>query len=222
VTGELDPNDLGHLLREIDGELSPPRVGRVAAVYSHTGSESPPSNHEVDVAVPPGGEVDQQHRRVDVLQPAGGTVFVPREKDMALVFYRNGDDPIAICGVYGDKDPDRAPLGAEGDIRLRRGSLYTELAGDGTYARIAKKPGDLDAPTAEVAIDEQGNVTIQTDGDITVSAGGDVVIDEGGTAKSVLTEDAVFDYSGTTSDGAGYSGTTSTVSNNETTEAEIE
>lgn len=216
MTDKLDPNELGRLLRELDEFVSPPRHGRVVNVWTHD-SETDQSNHEVDVAVPPGGEVDQQHRRIPVKQPISGAAFVPQEDDLVLVVYRNSDEPVALGAVYGDADADRAPLATEGDIRIRRGDLYTELAGDGSHARIARKPGDLEAPTAEVAIDDQGNVTIQTDGNITVSAGGDVVIDEGGEAKSVATEDHTHDYSWTDAGGSGTTGPPS-----ETTSTEIE
>jgi hypothetical protein len=131
-----------------------------------------------------------------------------------------------VGNLYGDQDENRAPKGAADVIRLTRGELYLELLGDGSEARIAKKSSDTGTPSAEVTIDDTGTISIETDGDVDISAGGDVVIDEQGSAKSVLTEDAVFEFQQRedTSDGSGgtVTRTTSTVSNGETTKTDIE
>ncbi|OYR94038.1 hypothetical protein DJ71_02325 [Halorubrum sp. E3] len=149
MTDQLDPNRRGDTLRRISDASSPPRVGRVVAVRAHTGSESPPSNHEADVAVPPGGEVDQQHREIPVRQPGAGMAVVPREGDLVLVGYRNGDDPYVDGAIYGDADDDRAPVASAGDIRLRRKGATIEIAstdaGD-DVVRVTRQPDDADAP----------------------------------------------------------------------------
>jgi hypothetical protein len=208
TSDELDQTERGRILQVVRGELSFPRVGRVVTVWPHTGAEDRPSNHEVDVAIPPGEPV-QEPRRVPILQPTGGAAYVPREGDLVLVGYLrgSGDRPIVLGSVYGDADADRAPLASESDIRATRGSLYTELAGDGSYARIAKKPDDLEAPTATVEIDAQGTITLDTDGDVTVSAGGDVVIDEGGEAAPVAKQNHTHPYDWTDGGGSGDTGT---------------
>ena len=176
MTDKLDPNERGETLRRISDASSPPRVGRVAAVRAHTGEESPPSNHEADVAVPPGSNVDQQHRDLPILQPVAGAAFVPRVGDLVMVAYRNGDDPYVEGAVYGDAEEDRAPVAAEGDIRLTRGDLVVELAGDGSAARLALQPTDGESPTARVELtadgitrlaDENGNgIEVTNDGDV--------------------------------------------------------
>jgi hypothetical protein len=102
---------------------------------------------------------------------------------------------------------------------------------DGDWARTAVKPSDDGTPSTKVEVDDSGattqvnietdgDVSLQADGDITVSAGGDVFINEGGSTKAVATEDHTHDYSGTTSDGASYSGTTTKP--DDTTEVELE
>jgi hypothetical protein len=65
------------------------------------------------------------------------------------------------------------------------------------------------------------NIEVKAGGNITVSAGEDVVVDEGGTPKKVAYQNHTHDYSGSTSDGASYSGTTTTP-NEDGTEVEIE
>lgn len=148
MTDDLDPNELGRLLRELKEYVSPPRHGRVVNVWTHT-TESDQSNHEVDVAVPPGGEVDQQHRRIPVMQFTPGAACVPSEDSLVLVLYRNGDEPVAIGGVYGDADDDRAPLAGEDDVRLRRKDATIEIvttdAGD-DVVRVTRQPTDGEAP----------------------------------------------------------------------------
>jgi hypothetical protein len=215
----LDQTERGRILQIVRGELSFPRVGRVVTVWPHTGDESVPSNHEVDVAIPPGEPV-KEPRRVPIMQPTGGAASLPREGDLVLVGYLQGqgERPVVLGAVYGDADRDRAPRANGGDIRATRGSLYTELAGDGSYARIAKKPDDLEAPTATVEIDAQGTITLDTDGDVTVSAGGDVVIDEGGEAAPVAKQNHTHPYGWTDSGGSGDTGTP----NESGTETEIE
>ncbi|GGM64159.1 hypothetical protein J2752_000467 [Halarchaeum rubridurum] len=215
VLGALEPNERGRLLGELREALNIPRVGRVRKVWTHT-DEADTSNHEVNVAVPPGGDVDGEHRQIPIQQPATGAVAVPSVNDLVLVM---GSDtgPVAMPAVYGDADADRAPLGEEGDVRIRRGELYAEVAGDGSWARLAKKPGDLDDPSARVELDAGGAVRIETDGDVTISAGGQVVIDEGGTAAPVARQNHTHDV--TLSDS---STTTSTTPNESGTQTEVE
>jgi len=217
TTEDIDDSERGRILQVVRSELSMLRIGRVTTVWTHT-TETDQSNHEVDVAIPP-GESMQEPDRVPIMQSTSGAAYVPREGDLVLVGYLqgSGERPVVLGAVYGDADADRAPLADEGDVRIHRGQLYSELAGDGSVARIAKKPGDQDTPTARVEIDDTGSVTVETDGDITISANGDVVIDEGGEAKSVATADHTHDYSWTDAGGSGITGPPS-----ETTSTEIE
>lgn len=210
-----EPTDLAYLRSLVREAVRPPEIGRVTSVRARDSQEAI-SNHEATVSLL---RREQALQDVPLVQPTTGAALVPQEGDLVLVAWAGpeADQPLVVGHLYGDADPDRAPLAAAGDVRLRRGDLYAELAGDGTHARLAKKPGDQDAPTAEVSIDDQGAVTIATDGDITVSAGGDVVIDEGGTAQPVATADHTHDYDWTD---AGGSGTTSGPSDTTSTELE--
>jgi hypothetical protein len=213
-----EPTDLAYLRSVIREAVRPPEIGRVTAVRTRDSPEAI-SNHEADVDLL---RRAQSLQDVPVAQPTTGAAVVPDESDLVLISWTGpeADQPLITRHVYADADGDRAPLAETGDVSVRRGSLYVDLAGDGSVARIAKKPGDQDAPTAAVSIDEQGTVTIETDGDITVSAGGDVVIDEGGTAQPVATEGHTHEVSGATSDGATFSETTTGPS--DTTSTEIE
>lgn len=208
MTGE--PTQLDFILEQVRQELRPPELGTVQDVYEHNSADDN-SNHEVDVKII--GE-DRTRRRLPVAVPTDGSARVPRGPD-----HPEGPDDVLVQFIKGNSESgvvtnvvptteSRAPLGTAGDVRLSRGNLYVEMAGDGSVARIGKKPGDQDTPTATVEVDSQGAITIETEGDVTISAGGDVVIDEGGTAVPVAKQDHTHDYSGTTSDGATYNGTT--------------
>lgn len=222
MTGELEPDKRGQILQLIREEFAFPTYGRVTKVWPHSSADDQ-SNHEVSVLIPP-GVPEGEPRRMPIVTPSSGEIRVPQSGDLVLVDYigGNGDRPVVVGHVYGDQDDDRAPLGQAGDVRVNRGDLYAEVAGDGSSARLSKKADDLDSPSAEVGIDDTGKVTIETDGDVVIRGTSSVTIDQGGTPKAVLTEDAKFDYSGSTSDGASYSGTTTTVSNGETTSTQVE
>jgi hypothetical protein len=219
-----EPTEQDRIKQIIRNETAPLTIGRVAAVRTRS-SKSTISNHEADVTLL---RYDQTHRDIPIATPASEAISVPQVDDLVIVGYLESDErrPIVLATVFGDAAGDRAPVGDEGDVRLRRGSIYAELAGDGSVARLAKKPGDDAAPDASVAVEDDGAITIETSGDVTISAGGDVLINEGGNTKSVLTKDAVFEYEQRidTSDGSGgtQTKTTSVVSNGETTETQIE
>ena len=185
---ELSPDERGRILRLIRETVQPPQYGRVTQVFEHS-TESDWSNHEANVVIPPGSDTHEP-RRMPVATPGSDEIRVPREGDLVLVEYINGDRPIVTKAVAADEDRDRALLGAAGDVRAKRGSLYTELAGDGTYARIAKKAGDLDEPTARVELDETGAITIRTEQDQNIAvehAGkGDIVTDHAGTGDVAI------------------------------------
>jgi hypothetical protein len=219
MTDEFERTERSRILQLVRDEFQFPVVGEVQQTHPNNPSAARPSNHDATVSVPPGPDPIETYRRRPVAVPTSGVVAPPQVGDLVLlVFPRRADRPVVVGTVYGDED--RAPLGDTDDVRVNRGELYAELAGDGSSARLSKRPGDLDAPTARVEIDDQGDVTISTDGDINVSAGGDVVIDEGGTAAPVATDAHTHSVSGTTSDGASFSDTTTGPS--DTTDAEIE
>jgi hypothetical protein len=227
MTDELEDTERSRIRQLIQDTIRQPTVGQVQEVFARDGSGERPSNHEVTVSAPPGPNPTQTYERRPVLTSTSGVVSTPQADDLVLlVFPIRNDEPIVVGNLYGDQDENRAPEGAADVIRLTRGDLYLELLGDGSEARIARKNSDTGTPTAEVTIDDSGTVSIETDGDVNISAGGDVVIDENGTAKSVLTEDAVFEFQQRVDTGNGTGGTvtktTTTVSNGETTETDIE
>jgi len=224
MSDELEPTERSRIRDLIAEQVKQPTIGEVQEVFPHTGNESRPSNHEVTVSVPPGPNPTETYQRRPVVTPTSGTVATPRKGDLVLLqFPKRSDKPFVTGVVYGDQDDNRAPKGKKDTVRVTRGQLYTEIAGDGSIARIAKKPDDTKEPTAKVEIDDQGNVSIETDGDITVSAGGDVVIDEGGSAKPVARQDHTHDftYDGGGKNSSSLSGSTNTP-NESGTSTEIE
>lgn len=154
---EGEPTERDRIIQTVREELTFPQVGRVDRVFEHTTSDDV-SNHEADVIIPPGTD-QSEPRRVPIAQPSTGEIRVPDSDDLVLVQYLRGDGdrPIITGHVYADADDDRAPLGTAGDVRIRRGDLYAELAGDGTSARLAAKPGDTDPPEARIEIDDSGS-----------------------------------------------------------------
>lgn len=229
-----------------DGRL--PVTGEVTSVWTRTttddsGSDAP-SNHEASVRLQ---TQDDQPRRFPIHQDFPGTAGVPKKGDFVRVAYVQSytESPVIVGYAYTDDDDNRPPIAQPGHWRRRfetGGSedIFVEAeridhaeidpgTNDYDVFRIAKKSDGLSDPSTQVAIDDSGSnphVKIETDGDITISAGGDVVIDEGGTTKSVLTEDAIFEYEQRIDTGNGSGGTTTetttTVSNGEITETEIE
>lgn len=224
MSDELEDTERSRILDLVRGEFDFPVVGEVTAVHPHTGNEDKPSNHEVDVAVPPGPNPTEAYDRRPVVVPTSGVVATPEKGDLVvLIFPKRSGKPYVLGTVYGDKPDDRAPKAEKDTVRVTRGDLYLELAGDGSAGRIAKKPDDTKTPTAKVEIDDTGAVSIETDGDITVSAGGDVVIDEGGSAQKVAKQNHThdFDYNGGGKNSSTLSGSTNTP-NESGTKTEIE
>jgi|APHM01.1.fsa_nt_gi hypothetical protein len=227
MSDELENTERSRIRQLIQDTVQQTIIGQVQEVFPHTGDEDRPSNHEVTVSSPPGPNPTQTYQRRPVMTPTSGIVTTPKKDDLVLlVFAARSDDPFVIGNIYGDQDADRAPEAAADVIRLVRGNLYIELLGDGSEARIARKPGDTEAPTTQVSVDDAGTISIETDGDVNISAGGEVVIDQGGSAKPVLTRDAVFAYQQRVDTGDGSGGTqtklTTPVANGEITEADIE
>lgn len=183
MTEELQDTERARILKIIREEFKLPRIGEVEQVYVHD-SASDHSNHEADVSIPPGPNETRSHDRVPVAVPASGMVTTPKSGDLVLVNYLagEGDEPVITQVVYGDADDDRAPLGQEGDISIRRGDKEIEAAGDGSFARIAQVPTDGDQASLVVEIDDTGRVKVG---------------DPAGTLKPVAREgDPVTDSSG--------------------------
>lgn len=196
TTDDIERTERARILKLVRSELSFARIGRVRTVWTHS-DPSDTSNHEVDVAIPP-GEPLEEPRRIPILQQTGGA-YVPKEGDLVRVSYLDGDGdrPIVDGVVYGDADGDRAPLAAEGDIRLFRGEFGVELAGDGSSARLTKRVDGTTSPDLVIEIDDTGTVKLG---------------DPSGTLKPIARQgDPV---SGSTSDGASFSGTIDSGSSN--------
>jgi hypothetical protein len=161
MTEQLEDTERARILSIVREEISLPKRGEVTAVYTHDDPDDA-SNHEVDVQIPPGPRPLREHRRVPVGVPADGAVAVPREGDHVLVQYEagDGDRPLVTTVFYGDADEDRAPLGDEGDVRVRRGNVEADLAGDGSYGRLALTPDDGGSPDLVVEVDSDGTVRL--------------------------------------------------------------
>lgn len=203
MSDDIEPTSRGRIVSIIKSKIQLPRIGRVTAVREHTSSNDY-SNHEVDVQIPPGGKILQEHNNVPVHVPIPQSAIVPREGDIVKVGYYDGnaERPFVESYVYASDDSDRAPLGTEGVMRINRGSMYLEFAPDGSWGRIASKGSDDGTPDAKIELQSDGTINIETNGnDVVVNGGGNSVAKEG---------DAV---SGTTSDGATFSGTIDTVDN---------
>jgi len=216
----FEPTERDRIVSEVLSQIKVAQIGTVTKVFEHSSGDDN-SNHEVNVLL---RDEDVERRRVPVAVSTEGEAVVPRVDDMVVVQFLDGfeEAPVVIGTIYNDVD--RAPLGKEGIIRRRRGSVYTEMHPEGDWARTAVKSSDDGTPSTKVEVNDSDGTTkvnIETDGDINISAGGDVVIDEGGTAEKVAYQDHTHDYSGSTSDGASYSGTT-TKPNEDGTKTEIE
>jgi len=183
MTEQLEDTERARILSIVRDEINLPQIGEVTQVTTHSSSDDA-SNHEVDVQIPPGATPVREHHRVPVGVPAAGMVAVPEEGDLVLVQYKAGDGerPLVTKVFYGDADADRAPVGDAGDVCARRGDLEVDLAGDGSYARLAKTPTDGGTPDVVVEVGDDGTVRLgDPDGDLAALAReGDVVEDADG------------------------------------------
>ncbi|MDS0284680.1 hypothetical protein [Haloarcula onubensis] len=184
MTEELEDTERARILSIVREEINLPQRGEVTDVYTHSSSDDS-SNHEVDVQIPPGNNAVREHHRVPVGVPADGSIVVPREGDHVLVQYEAGDGerPLVTKVFYGDADSDRALLGDEGDVRVRRGDVEVELAGDGSFGRLALTPSDGGSPDLVVEVDSSGTIRLgDPDGTLEpIARNGDAVEDGSGT-----------------------------------------
>jgi hypothetical protein len=183
MTEELEDTERGRILSIVRDELRLSRVGEVTKVWTHSSADDK-SNHEATVVIPPGQNPVRQHDRVPIAVPSSGVITVPKVGDLVLVTYRagDGDRPVVTNVVYGDDDADRANLGSAGDVKVRRGDVEAEVAGDGSYARLAKTTTDGGTPDLVVEVDDAGTVKVG---------------DPSGTLKAIARDgDAVTDSNG--------------------------
>jgi len=179
---ELENTERARILKIIREEFRMPRIAEVEQVYSRS-AEGDISNHEVDVSIPPGPHELRSHDRVAVSVPNSGAVMVPKENDLVLVEYLagDGDRPLVTQVVYGDAADDRAPLGKAGDILFQRGDLEVEIAGDGSFARLAQVSPDGSTPDVVVEVDDTGTIKLgDPSGTKPVARQGDAVEDSNG------------------------------------------
>jgi len=179
---ELENTERARILKIIREEFRMPRIAEVEQVYTRSSADDI-SNHEVDVSIPPGPHEIRSHDRVAVSVPNSGAVMVPQENDLVLVEYLagDGDRPLVTQVVYGDASDDRAPLGDEGDISLRRGDLEIEVAGDGSFARLAQTSPDGTTPDVVVEVDDSGTIKLgDPSGTKPIARQGDAVEDSDG------------------------------------------
>ena len=174
----IEPTERDRIVEEVKSGVHLPQIGEVTKVWEHTADDDN-SNHEVNVLL---RDEDLERRRVPIAVPVADMVAPPRKGDTVLVQFLDGveDAPVVTNVLYNDVD--RAPLGTEGIIRRRRGSLYTEMHPDGDWSRTAVKPSDDGTPSTKVEVDDSGSTTkvnIETDGDVVVDADGKVDVDAG-------------------------------------------
>jgi uncharacterized Zn-binding protein involved in type VI secretion len=164
-----EPTERDRIVEEALSEINLPQLGTVTKVWEHTEPDDD-SNHEVNVLL---RDEDMERRRVPIATPVGDMIAPPREDDTVLVQFLDGieDAPVVTHVLYNDID--RAPLGTQGTVRLKRGSVYIEVHPDGDYARIAQKDTDDADPNAEIEIDDSGgNTVVNVNADTVKLAGG--------------------------------------------------
>lgn len=153
----------------------------------------------VDVTVSP----NQKYARIPFRTPGSGFWIVPEVGDIVELDEVDDRQVISHSPLFSGES---LPSGlSEGDVSISLADgveLSLRKADDGTY-----------------------NIEIHTDGELSLKAN-DILVGEEGNAKPVLTEDAVFEYEQRVDTGDGSGGTTTqettTVSNNEVTESEVE
>lgn len=177
MSEELQDTERARILKIIQEEVRLPRIAEVTETYTHS-SESDASNHEADVSIPPGPNEIRNHDKVPISVPASGMVTVPQVGDLVLVNYLagDGDEPIITQVVYGDKTEDRAPLGGDGDIRIRRKGAVVDIrtdSADENIVRVSRQTADgdpadmglrLNLTTGEFQIGDGSGYGIESDG----------------------------------------------------------
>lgn len=187
---QFDRTEAGYMEQRIKDLLRMPQVGEIVKVREHT-AEDDDTNFECDVLIR--GE-DQQRRGALLATPGRDALYVPREGDIVLVNFLdgNGESPVVTNVLYTNEK--RPPLGTEGTIRQKRGNLYYEADPDGNWMRLSQKSNDDDSGSdanARVEIDDSGanpTINIETNGaDININvSGGQVKLgDPSGTFKAI-------------------------------------
>jgi hypothetical protein len=143
MSDELEDSERSRIRQLIQDTISQPTIGEVQEVFTHTGSEVRPSNHEVSVSVPPGEAPAQTFKRRPVLTPSSGMVTTPQRGDLVLlIFPEQADDPFVIGNIYGDSAGTRAPTADRGDLKFIRGDASLVLTGSDPESAIELSRGD--------------------------------------------------------------------------------
>lgn len=211
--------------------------GRVSKVWDKQSDELDEGNIEVNVLT---RSQQNELRRVPLTHvDHSGHVSVPQEGDPIILDYTSGRGrtPVAVASTHNEEDAHRAPNALEGHWRHEwpgeSDNVYLEAEpADGSggmpdLVRMGIKPGGIQAPTTEVAVDNSGSspqIRIETDGDIELNADGDILINTAAGAEPVAKQNHTHDYEDTGDTDSGGSGSTtktSTTPNEEPTETQI-
>lgn len=201
-------NDMLSLIREIvREELQATRLADIAvvsSVFPHTGDDDT-HNYECNVKL---REDELELRKVPIATPHIGMVSVPKEGDLVLINYVNGDPNRAVIvgRLYHDKanppkhEPDEwrveSPHKGVSSLAIdKEGSLVLTA---GKTILTLKKDGDLDIQgEADVNITTKGKVQLKGDADLKIEVKGKV---------ELKCTDCTVDASGSIELGKGGSG----------------
>lgn len=212
--------------------------GRVSKVWDKQSDDIDEGNIELNVLT---RSQKNELRRVPLTHfDHSGHVSVPQEGDPIILDYASGRGraPVAVASTHNEEDSHRAPNALEGHWRHEwpgeSDNVYLEAEpGDGSggmpdLVRMGIKPGGIQQPTTEVAVDNSGSspqIRIETDGDIELNADGDILIStDSGTPTPVAKQNHTHDYEDTGDTDSGGSGSTtktSTKPNEDPTETQI-
>jgi hypothetical protein len=158
----LDETQLELIKQEIREEVQAPRIATVTAVNTRE-SDSDGPGHLLDAELV--GR-PQTLRDVPVLSPVDGSARLPRAPsdpggpDDILVQYLAGENSRPVVTHVAPTLESPPPKATNGDIRMTRGDLYVEMAGDGSSARLARKPDDRAEPDLVVEVDADGTIRL--------------------------------------------------------------
>lgn len=154
----------------------------------------------VDVSITPTNE----HTEIPFRTPGAGIWIIPEAGDVVEVSMVDDREVVAHSPLFSSNAQIPSDVSA-GDISI--------ALSDGMQLSMKKQD------------DGSYNIDILTDGDLQLNAE-NILVGEDGARKRVLTEDAVFEYEQRVDTGDGSGGTTTqettTVSNNEVTDTEVE
>jgi signal peptidase I len=203
MSDELEDSERSRIRQLIRDTISQPTIGEVQEVFTHTGSESRPSNHEVSVSVPPGETPTQTFKRRPVITPSSGMVTTPQRGDLVvLLFPEQTDDPFIIGNIYGDSIETRAPTADRGDLKLIRGDASVVLTGGDPESAIELSRGDA---SIDVTTNSNNDSVVRLSResasiDITTNSNDETIIELTGQSTSVAGADIGLQINADTGD----------------------